>query len=69
MFKFKQKIKGPTRNDDWKDVEIMAPFKYLSNILRILEVPLMNCEINLQLKSFEKRFLVAGTVANQIYND
>ena len=32
-----------------KDVEIMEPLKYLSNFWRILEMPLINCEVNLIL--------------------
>ena len=49
-FKFKTKITGITPNDDnEKDVEIMDPLKYLSNFWRTLEVPLINCEVNLIL--------------------
>ena len=32
-----------------KDVEIMVPSKYLSNFWRTLEIPLINCEVNLIL--------------------
>ena len=32
-----------------KDVEIMVPLKYLSNFWRILEMPLINCDVNLIL--------------------
>ena len=49
---FKSKIKkaGKTPNDDnEKDVEIMVPLKYLSNFWRTLEMPLINCEVNLIL--------------------
>ena len=46
-FKFKAKITGQTGNDGKKDVEIMVPIKYLSNFWRTLEMPLINCEINL----------------------
>ena len=47
-FKSKIKITGKTPNDDnEKDVEIMVPLKYLSNFLRTLETPLINCEVNL----------------------
>ena len=45
-FKFKAKITGQTGNDRKKDVEIMVPLKYLSNIWRTLEMPLINCEVN-----------------------
>ena len=49
-FKFKVKITGKTPNDDnGKDVEIMVPLKYLSNFWRTLEMPLINCEVNLIL--------------------
>ena len=48
-FKFKTKIKGQTGNDGTKDVEIMVSLKYLSNFCRTLEMPLINCEVNLNL--------------------
>ena len=49
-FKFKVKITGKTsNNDNEKDVEIMVPLKYLSNFWRTLELPLINCEVNLIL--------------------
>ena len=47
---FKAKITGKTYNDDnEKDVEIMVPLKYLRNFWRALEMPLINCEVNLIL--------------------
>ena len=49
---FKSKIKktGKTPNDDnEKDVEIMVPLKYLNNFPKTLEMPLINCEVNLIL--------------------
>ena len=49
-FKSKIKITGKTpNNDNEKDVEIMVPLKYLSNFWRTLEMPLINCEVNLIL--------------------
>ena len=49
-FKNKIKITGKTpNNDNTKDVEIIVPLKYLSNLWRALETPLINCEINLIL--------------------
>ena len=48
-FKFKAKITGQTGNGGIKNVEIMVPLKYLSNFWRILEMPLINCEVNLIL--------------------
>ena len=50
-FKSKIKITGKTpNNNNVKDVEIMVPLKYLSNFWRTLEMPLINCEVNLILK-------------------
>ena len=43
----------------------MIPLKYLRNFWRALEIPLINCEVSLQLISSKKCFLVAGTAANQ----
>ena len=49
-FKSKIKITGKTPNNgNEKDVEIMVPLKYLSNFWRTLEMPLINCEVNLIL--------------------
>ena len=49
-FKSKIKITGKTpNNNNVKDVEIIAPLKYLSNFWRTLEMPLINCEVNLIL--------------------
>ena len=64
-FKFKHKITGQIGNSGTKDVEIMVPLKYLNNFWRTFEMPLINCEISLQLKWSKKFILVAGTVANQ----
>ena len=49
-FKSKKKITGKTPNNgNEKDVEKMVPLKYLSNFWRTLEMPLINCEVNLIL--------------------
>ena len=49
-FKSKVKITGNTPNNvNRKDVEIIVPLKYLSNFWRTLEMPLINCEVNLIL--------------------
>ena len=46
-FKYKQKITGGTGNSSTKNIEIMKSLKCLSNFWRTLEMPLINCEINL----------------------
>ena len=49
-FKFKIKITGKTpNNDNENDVEVMVPLNYLSNFSRTLEMPLINCKVNLIL--------------------
>ena len=54
-----KKLQG--KHDGTKDVEIMVPLKYTSNFWRTLKMPLINCEVTLQLKLSAKCFLVAGT--------
>ena len=45
---FKAKIARKTLNDgNTKNVEIVVLFKYLNNFWRTLEMPLINCEMNL----------------------
>ena len=46
-FKFKTKITGSTSTDN--NVEIEVLLKYISNFWRTLEIPLINCRINLIL--------------------
>ena len=49
-FKYKTKItEKPPAAGDTKDVEIIAPLKYLRNFWRTLEILLINCEVNLIL--------------------
>ena len=64
-FNFKAKITGQTGNDETKDVEIIVPLKYLSNFWRTLEMPLINCEVNLILTWSSTCVLVATGVQNQ----
>ena len=49
-----------------KDVEIMVPLKYLSNFWRTLEMPLINCEINLILTWSSTCVIVSTNIANQV---
>ena len=49
-FKSKVKLTGKTPADrNIKNVEIIVPLKCLSNFWRTLEMPLINCEVNLIL--------------------
>ena len=60
----KQQITGETGTTGTKDVEVMVPLKYLSNFWRTFEMPLINCEISLQLKWSKNCILVASTATN-----
>ena len=61
-FQFKVKITGKTPNNvNKKNVEITNPLKYLSNFRITLEIPLINCEINLILTWSENCFLSSAT--------
>ena len=64
-FNFKVKFTGQTRNNGTKDVEIMVPLKYLSNFWRTLEMPLINCEVNLILTWSSTCVLVSTVDPNQ----
>ena len=43
----------------------MVPLKYLSNFSRTLEMPLINCEVNLILTESANCVIVSTNVANQ----
>ena len=64
-FNFKAKITGQTGNNGTKDVEIMVPLKYLSNFWRTLEMPLINCEVNLILTWSSTCVLISTNIVNQ----
>ena len=65
-FNFKTKITGQTDNNGRIDnVEIMVPLKYLSNFWRALEMPLINCEIELILTWSEYCIIINTNIANQ----
>ena len=64
-FNFKVKITGRTRNGGTKDVEIMVPLIYFSNFWRTLEMPLINCEVNLILTWSSTCVLIATSIPNQ----
>ena len=64
-FNFKVKFTGRTGDDGTKNVEIMVPLKYLSNFWRTLEMPLINCEVNLILTWSSTCVLISTGVPNQ----
>ena len=64
-FNSKVKFTGETDDDGTKDVEIMVPLKYLSSFWRTLEMPLINCEVNLILTWSSTCVIASLIVANQ----
>ena len=61
-FKYKIKITGKTHaTGNTKDVEIAVPLKYLSNFWGTLEMPLINCEISLDL-TWSKKCVISPAV-------
>ena len=53
-FKYKAALAGKTANHNdgkssVKDAEIVVSFKYLSNVWRSLQMPLINCKVHLEL--------------------
>ena len=64
-FNFKVKITGQNGDDGTKNVEIMVPLSYLSVFWRSLELPLINCEVNLILTWSANCVIVSTNVANQ----
>ena len=64
-FNFKVKITGQTGDDGTKNVEIMVSLSYLSAFWRSLELPLINCEVNLILTWFANCVIGSINVANQ----
>ena len=65
-FNSKAKITGQTDDDGEIDnFEIMVLLKYLSNFWRTLEMPLMNCEVNLILTWYENCVIVSTNVTNE----
>ena len=49
LIHFKSNIIGKINYGHIENVKIMVPLKYLSNFWRTLEMPLINCEIELIL--------------------
>ena len=63
-FKYKANFIGNTETDGTKKgVKIAVPLKYLSNFWRSLEMPLINCKVELSLKWYERCLLTAATTA------
>ena len=46
---YKSKLISGTDDDNVNNVKLVVPLKYVSNFFRSLEMPLVNCKINLEL--------------------
>ena len=70
-FKQKASLIGNTEANGTKNgVKIAVPLKYLSNFWRSLEMPLINCKVELSLKWYENCILSsAGTAATFTITD
>ena len=75
-FKYKKKlIRKRPNNNSILHAEVAAPLKYLSNFWRFLGLPLVNCEIELDLPWSKKcliseisiKPIIAGNPREQIY--
>ena len=63
-FKYKAHLIGNTEKNERKNgVKIAVPLKYLSNFWRSLEMPLINCKIEISLKWIENCMLTTATTA------
>ena len=70
-FKSKANLIGNTENNAIKNgVKIAVSLKYLSSFWRLLEMPLINCKIQVSLKWYENSILSsAGTAATFTITD
>ena len=64
-FNFNEKIAGQTDDNGGINIEIMVPLKYLINFWRTLEIPLINCEINLILTWSANCVILFSAIGNQ----
>ena len=66
-FKYKASAIGDTQNNRTKTgVKIAVPLKYLNNFWRSLEMPLINCKVELSLKRIENCVLTTAANANNV---
>ena len=62
-FKYKENLIANTEADGIKQgVKIAVPLKYLSNFWRPLEMPLINCKVELPLKWIETCLLTTAEI-------
>ena len=63
-FKHKPSLIGDTGNNGRENgTKIAVPLKYVSNFWRSLEMPLINCKVEISLKWYERCLLTAANTA------
>ena len=66
-FEYKTKLVIGKPNKNISDAEVLAPLKYLSNFWRSLDLPLINCEVEIDLswskKCIKSEILVTPAIA------
>ena len=67
-FSLIENLTGQKDNNGTKNVEIKISLKHLSNFWRTLEMPLINCEINLDLNWSENYVIVATNRSSSCQN-
>ena len=65
-FNFKIKVTGQTNDNGIINVEIMVPLKYVSNFWRTLQMPLINCEVDIILNWSANCVIIYTDVNNQV---
>ena len=63
LFKHKASLIGNTEANGTNGVKVAVPLKYLSNFWRSLEMPLINCKVELSLKWYARCLLTAAKTA------
>ena len=65
-FKYKSNLIGNTENNGTKNgVKVAVPLKYLSNFWILLEIPLINCKVELSLKWTDNCILTTAANSNK----
>ena len=69
-FQYKANLIGNTGNNGRKNrIKIAVPLKYLSNFWRSLEIPLINCKVEISLKWYERCLLTVANTATFTITD
>ena len=67
-FKYKKNIVGKTQEDSLTNAKVVIPLKHLSNFWRSLNIPLINCEVELIL-TWSKNCVLADMTERDVGNN